>query len=150
MKVFIECEQGSRIKLEHRDGCMYPSDLCGHEKELVLDRILDIPFPANYGYVVDSEVQPDGDLQDAFVVHDEWDKFSPGQIVEAEPVLCIEFEDNGIRDDKLVFGSRAEWILPLLVSFLESYKPGCRVLGIKRQEEPFTLFTGEYDESYGG
>jgi len=146
MRVFIECEWRSRIKLEAKhDHGVLPGENCSLPC-LALDRIIDIPFPAYYGYVVGSEVQPDGDLQDAFVVSEL--PLKPGDIVRTNPQLHVAFEDNGVRDDKVICAYNRERAFDALydiIHFLTNYKKNCRVIGYTyyRENESIVLPTGE-------
>lgn len=105
--------------------------------DLVIDRILNNPFPENYGFIK-TTLSPDGDPLDAFVLA-RW-AMQPTSKVAGELVGVLKCVDNDKRDDKLIvnFGIPEEHIKPLIfniIDYLETYKPGFGVLGYGELEE---------------
>lgn len=90
--VFVEIPKDSPYKIEKT-------------KQIFLDRVLKIPCVQNYGYIVDSTIQPDGDLADCFIITNT--PLSTGLQIEMKNLdllAIIRYIDSGERDDKYVFG----------------------------------------------
>jgi inorganic pyrophosphatase len=85
----IEIPRGSNYKYEI-------------EKEtggLILDRVLEHHYPANYGFIPNT-LSEDGDALDIFVYSET--PIHPLAKVKLEVVGVIEMVDNGLKDDKLI------------------------------------------------
>lgn len=78
MKVFIECERGSRIKRTY-----------GLDLELKRQSETLLPYPYPYGFVLGTRAD-DGDGVDCYVLTEE--ALRHGRIVEAEPAAFRTFE----------------------------------------------------------
>ena len=123
MKAFIEIEPGSFDKWEYDEST----------DQFRLDRKLEIPYPASYGYLLDTEA-PDGDALDVFVVGS---ALRQGSWHEVFPLYLITCIDNGVKDDKLVvqrmtdnsFVPYTEQV-EAIVEFLSKYKKGFEVIDV--------------------
>lgn len=87
IKAIIEIPENSKEKIEIKNGVP------------VVDRLLSIPVPANYGYVLDTLAE-DGDALDIFVISNHILKTA--QVTEVTLVGLFKCTDQGIQDDKLV------------------------------------------------
>lgn len=85
----VEIPKGSNYKYEIDK----PSGL------LVLDRVLELHYPYNYGFIQDT-LSEDGDALDVFI-HTE-SPIHPLTRVNLEVVGVIEMTDNGVEDNKLI------------------------------------------------
>lgn len=111
---------------------------------LVLDRVLEMHYPANYGYIPHT-LSEDGDALDFFVYSEA--PIHPLVRVKLELLGVIEMIDTGVRDEKLVCrieGSTHPFdnTFSQLCYFLRSYKPGVLIQGVgdaKRAEEILRL-----------
>lgn len=112
--------KGTNYKYEHKNG------------KLVLDRVLAIDVPHNYGYIPGTMAN-DGDPVDVFV-------FSKRPIlalaeVEVEIIGGFYCFDNGIEDDKLLavlVGDEFKgysFVAEEVKQYLTRYKPGFKVEG---------------------
>lgn len=118
----VEIPQSSCVKYEFKNG------------NLVMDRELSGPVPYNYGFLPNSEVQPDGDLADIFIVTT-WPLY-PGTHVEVDIVCIFKCLDNGVEDDKYVGVPNGKNVsseaLLRIEYYLENYKSGFEVLGVDK------------------
>lgn len=94
VEVLVEVSKGSRNKYEmdHSSG------------KLVLDRVISLPFPANYGEMVEAEdrqktLARDGDPLDIVLMGDPIDV---GCVVKARLVGIMCMQDGGVWDNKLI------------------------------------------------
>ena len=122
----VEIPKGSKLKLEF------------HEDELVLDRVLKIPFPQNYGFIPNTTAD-DGDALDVVVICDE--DIPSGVHVKCKVVGLLEMIDCGEIDHKLLlvphWNKNVEtWkdleshVIPNLKTFFETYKPHPKIVTI--------------------
>ncbi len=88
MKVFIECERGSRIKRT------YGLDLKLERQSETL-----LPYPYPYGFVLGTRAD-DGDGVDCYVLTEE--PLRHGGIVEAEPAALLPMTEDGEEDGKVL------------------------------------------------
>ena len=90
-KVFIEIPAGGSIKYEVDE----------ETGELTLDRYLhtSMVYPANYGFIKDTEGQ-DGDPLDALVISQS--PAYPGVVVKCHAIGLLEMEDEGGIDTKII------------------------------------------------
>lgn len=133
MKCVIEIAKGSRNKYEIKDGKIY------------LDRVIDQPYPENYGYVPNSLAE-DGDALDIFVISDE--PIITGATVDVDVVAMVDMIDNGYKDNKLIgfiSGSEqnSELDIAQIIKFLETYKPGVLVGPVKLYNENVETYIKE-------
>lgn len=121
MKVIIEIPKGSKHKYEY-------DKLTGG---LYLDRIINHPYPHNYGFVPNTLCW-DGDPMDVFVVSDE--PIAPLATVSIELKGIVLMDDNGVSDPKLygtVVGDTHIYSPHDIVKFLKTYKPGVEVRSVE-------------------
>lgn len=124
MKVMIEIPKGSRNKYE------YDTSTQG----LHLDRIINHPYPQNYGFVPNT-LSEDGDPLDVFVISQE--PIAPLTTVSVEVKGVILMEDSGVLDHKLfatVVGDTHIYSPHDIVKFLRSYKPGVEVYSVEGKD----------------
>jgi len=123
VSVIIEMPKGTKDKLEVKDGL------------LVLDRVLDVAVPYNYGYIPNT-IEPDGDPTDVFVL-----SLQPiPSLTKVEATIFGKFTclDQGVSDDKYVAILKDEDLKKIPYScivtiedYLETYKKGFEVLDFK-------------------
>lgn len=89
MKAVIEIPKGSKYKYE----------VCKTTGVLVLDRVLHIPVPQNYGYIPFT-LSEDGDPLDVFLISDE--PIPPLTEVNIQVLGLIECVDTGQNDEKII------------------------------------------------
>lgn len=126
IQAIIEIPQGSLLKYEHQ-----PDD------SLLVDRLLNQPYPFNYGYIPHT-ICEDGDPLDVFVLGDI--AIFPLARVNIKPISIIYCKDNGLEDNKLIAvldgdEKSSSMGLDIILSFLRSYKPGFEVIKIGTQQE---------------
>lgn len=117
--------------IEMEAGTNYKYEIDKATGELVLDRVLNLFVPVNYGYVPNTMCD-DGDALDIFV----YSKYLlvPKSRVNVEILGVYKCVDNGQRDDKLVgmlVGERDKidgGPVFLIEHYLENYKAGFQVL----------------------
>ena len=88
MKVFIECERGSRIKRTY-----------GLDPELDRQSETRLPYPYPYGLVMGPRAD-DGDGVDCYVLTEE--ALRHGRIVEAEPAALLPMTEDDEEDGKIL------------------------------------------------
>jgi inorganic pyrophosphatase len=88
VKVFIECERGSRIKRN------YGIDLKLKRRSETL-----LPYPYPYGFIPGTRAD-DGDGVDCYVLTEE--PLEHGRIVEAEPAALLPMTEDGEEDGKIL------------------------------------------------
>ena len=118
----IEMPADSRYKYEIKNGI------------LVLDRVLSIPTPANYGYI-DNTLAEDGDPIDVFVVSKE--PIYPGARVQVELIGMFYCIDGAVTDNKLVGrlqGTSDGVSIESIRDYLEKYKVGFEVQDYTKDE----------------
>lgn len=118
-----------RVKIEIPHGSVVKYEFNKETGIMEVDRIVDIPYPFNYGFVKDT-MWYDGDPLDVILLGQF--KLHPGVELEAEPVAVIAMSDHGVSDAKLVcrisneeFKDYAKNIL----TFLKVYKDDVEVHG---------------------
>ena len=89
MKAVVEIPKHSRYKYEYDKK----------EDELVLDRVLAMKYPHNYGYIPET-LFDDGDPLDVFILSEE--PIVAGASVDIVPIAVLTVEDCGERDDKII------------------------------------------------
>lgn len=122
MKAIIEIPKGSYYKYEidKEDG------------SICIDRVIDIPYPQNYGFIPNT-LAPDGDALDVFVISDH--PIACLAKVSLDVIGLIRMNDNGISDNKLVCKIKGdlerEWVDSVIQiqHFLLSYKRNIEILG---------------------
>jgi len=67
---------------------------------LMLDRVLPIPCPQNYGFIKDLPIQADGDDLDVFVIS--FEPLIPLSEVKVRIIGMLLCDDNGIEDNKCI------------------------------------------------
>jgi len=88
VKVFIECERGSRIKRTY-----------GLDLELKRQGETLLPYPYPYGFVLGTRAD-DGDGVDCYVLTEE--PLEHGRIVEAEPAALLPMTEDDEEDGKIL------------------------------------------------
>lgn len=129
MKAIIEMPEGTKNKVE-----------CKANGHFVIDRVLDIPVPLNYGFVPNTLAE-DNDPLDIFVISD----FThlTGDTVEVDILGIFECTDQGVSDNKLLAKKKDqklthEQILSYMCRvghYLLNYKEGFKVLNYKSTDE---------------
>ncbi len=124
MKCTIEIPTHSYIKYEIKDN------------KLLVDRIIDYPYPANYGFV-NNTLWDDGDALDVFVLGL---PLHPTSQVEITPFAVIEMYDKGVSDYKLLASFNPKQTLKTnmvetIVSFLRTYKKGTEIRSVSIREK---------------
>lgn len=122
LKALIEIPENSKEKIEIKNGIP------------VVDRLLTIPVPANYGYVPDTLAE-DGDALDIFVISQ--NKLKTAQSVEVTVVGMFKCLDQGVQDNKLIAildGNKFDDVtifknVVQVGDYLINYKPGFIVEG---------------------
>lgn len=122
MRAIIEIPMQSRCKYE-----VDPSS-----GGLVLDRMLSMVCPANYGYIPNT-LAKDGDALDVFVICSE--KLQPLSSVEIELHAVVPMKDNGVLDEKIIATVKGDLVPETFVKtaidhirvFLTNYKKGTEV-----------------------
>jgi len=121
---------------------------------LILDRVLPVAVPVNYGYIVNT-LSEDGDPTDIFVASME--PIPPLTKVVVEVVGLIKCVDGGKEDDKLIGyikdDKKTKSVLNVeelenkVVRYLTAYKKGMSVLSVldstdaaKRVKQAYSLF----------
>lgn len=114
IRVKIEIPKGSNVKYEMNKST----------GALEVDRILDVEYPFNYGFMPDT-LWDDGDALDVILIGDF--TLHPGVELMAKPVAVVKMYDNGISDFKLVCtfdGSNFRDYKNQILDFLKTYKKG--------------------------
>jgi len=114
MKAIVEIPKGSIYKYELKHGV------------LILDRVLSIPYPANYGFIPNT-LSEDGDELDIFVYSET--PIHPLSQVKLEVLGVIEMLDGGVNDDKLICRLENSFhpvdnSFSQIIYFLRNYKVG--------------------------
>lgn len=115
----VEIPAGSRYKYE-----LTP------KKELVLDRVTKLPYPANYGFVSNS-LAADYDPLDIFIISSK--PLQPGAFVTVEVITGFEGKDSKLSDPKLIGVLEGDMVPGLSIiiteveSFLKNYKTSYRL-----------------------
>jgi inorganic pyrophosphatase len=127
-------------QVEIRKGSMLKTEFNKLINKLVIDRCVDQPYPAPYGFIKNTLAE-DGDPLDFFYV---------GLVHLEENMLfkvCLQgvilVEDNGVKDHKLLVKLENDYVDPITAAgklgeikqFLKTYKPGVKVLGVKGLKE---------------
>lgn len=89
MKVIIEIPKNSFIKYE----------LDTKTGQLICDRILQIPFPQNYGFIPNTKAQ-DGDELDVVLLLEQ--SLHPNTQIECKIIGYLEMEDEKGIDEKII------------------------------------------------
>lgn len=119
-KAIIEISSGSRSKYEI-------------DKEsglLTLERELELPYPANYGFVPNT-LSADGDALDIFVISHY--PIDPLTVIRYKLVGHIAMLDQGIEDDKLIatLPNYDQYVdVSAIVLFLQKYKKGTEIVSL--------------------
>lgn len=116
---------------------------------LVLDRVLAIPCPHNYGFIAGLPLQADGDPLDAFILS--FEPLVPLSQVKIRPLGIFVCEDNGVEDNKVVgqivgdFYRDFDYIKSIRF-YLENYKTGFKILEYKvfNDEALFKNYVGGF------
>lgn len=121
--VINEIPLGSKVKYEINE----------QTGELYVDRIVDVSYPLNYGYVP-CTLARDGDPLDVFLTIP--DPITPGALIGARPIGVIHTLDGEFEDPKVImnptfmYGDVSPSIVDEIVTFLETYKKGVEVVSI--------------------
>jgi inorganic pyrophosphatase len=112
LKVLIEIPKNQTTKIEYE----YES------KELFFDRCLDLPMAENYGSILGSKIQEDGDEADCFILTER--KLSPNLIIPTDKLVLIgriNFIDKSEKDLKNLFLIKEEYDRALLLASNADY-----------------------------
>lgn len=101
---------------------------------LVLDRVLPIPCPQNYGFIKNLPIQPDNDPLDVFIIS--FEPLVPLSEVKIRPLGILLCEDGGIEDNKVIAKIEGDFYQNYTYFkdirwYLENYKTGFKVLEYK-------------------
>ena len=137
MKVnsIVEIRQNSRYK--------YEMDL--DSGILILDRVIKLPYPASYGYIVGS-LEEDGDALDLFVCSKE--PIVQGALITVNIVGAFVCKDDGVYDRKVISylpdehsSSQIEYIDYMKIKeFLTNYKENFEVIEYVTQDEAIKIY----------
>lgn len=114
--------------------------------ELVLDRVLNVRIPFNYGYVANT-LASDGDPLDVFVISK--DPITPLALAKASVFGVFLCRDQGVIDHKLIailsgeesrLGMIKSSCLLMIKQYLQSYKEGFEVLDYKDLEDAKRIY----------
>lgn len=117
-----------RMVVEIPRDCKIKYEMDHKRHQLVVDRVLKLKYPFNYGFMPET-LWDDGDPLDAILVGD----FSlhPMAEVEAEPVALVKMYDQGESDFKLICrldtSDDLQYYRKMVEAFLESYKDGVEI-----------------------
>lgn len=110
--------------------------------ELVLDRVVSIPYPYNYGFIPDT-LEDDGDPADIYIISQ--DPIVPKTKVKVELIGVFKCLDNGIKDDKFIgilIGDKDSVLeLDRIQNFLSKYKNGFQVIQREEKKEAESLLS---------
>lgn len=124
LKAIIEIPENSKEKIEIKNGVP------------VVDRLLSVAIPANYGYIKDTLAE-DGDALDIFVLSK--NALKTAQEVEVNVIGIFKCTDQGIQDDKLFAVLSTDKFDDVVIfknlaqvgHYLINYKPGFVVEGYR-------------------
>jgi len=122
--VIIEIPKDCKIK--------YEIDKSG---KLMVDRILELNYPFNYGYIPNT-LWEDGDALDAVVIGDF--TLYPQSVINVEPIAVVKMYDDGVSDYKIICrvnNDHFEEYWNTIKEFLEVYKKGVRIDGYDVEKE---------------
>ncbi len=125
LKAIVEIPKGSYYKYE-RDK---------ETGQLILDRTIQLAYPANYGYV-EGTLAGDGDPLDIFILSEH--PIPPLTVVTVDVFAAVKCSDNGAVDDKLlarISGDGYPGVLADIPWFLSFYKEGFKVGEFMNMEE---------------
>lgn len=131
VEAIVEIQAGSRFKYEiNGDGW------------LSLDRVISIPYPANYGFIPET-LELDGDPLDIFILSTE----PIAQLARVNVMLIagIICKDDGIQDNKLVGVIKDDFAIETFIindicTFLTSYKKNFVLENIVTKEDALQLY----------
>ena len=124
----IEIERQLMGVIEIPTGSVYKYELEKKSGGLILDRVIPIGVPANYGFIPRT-LSEDGDPLDVYILCDH--PIVPLTQVKIELRGIILMTDNGENDEKLlavIKGDQKIYDLDPIGRFLASYKPGIVVI----------------------
>lgn len=140
LKAIIEMPEGTRYKYEQ-----------GPNGNMLLDRVLSVPIPHNYGFIPNT-LAPDGDALDVFIVGLKGHPLTQGTELEFTPIAILTCEDNGQSDDKVIgVLPGVELTRSYLVdiyNYLATYKPGFKVLDYKDKPEDIAKIVEATEAAY--
>ncbi len=121
--------------IEMPKGTMLKYELEKNTGALILDRVLRVPVPANYGFIPQT-LSADGDPLDVFVYSTY--SIEPLTIVGLNVERVIMMTDNGEQDEKIIatlYGENFPWTgaekrVDATLQYLQSYKKGIKVIDV--------------------
>ncbi len=121
--------------IEMPRGTMLKYELEKTTGALILDRVLRVPVPANYGFFPQTLSQ-DGDPLDVFVYSNY--SIEPLTIVGLNIERVVMMTDNGEQDEKIIatlYGDHFPWNttekrVDLTLEYLKTYKQGIKILDV--------------------
>jgi len=121
-------------RIEIPKNSYFKYELNKNYTNLVVDRVLSIPCPFNYGFMEDCPIQADGDPLDVFVISAE-PLVSLSQ-VKIRPLGIFLCQDQGVEDNKVVGEIEGDFYkdynyIKAIRFYLENYKPGFKILEYK-------------------
>lgn len=133
--------------IEIPQNCKYKYEVDKISGKLVLDKVLTMSYPANYGYIPDT-LSEDGDPLDVFVISRA--PLVPLSRVKLTLLGVIEMYDNGVQDEKLfcvLEGDSVEidnYYLNI-PEFLKTYKAGTFVRGFYGEKRALKVLEDSRD-----
>lgn len=129
MKAVVEMPMGTSNKWEiKKDG------------KLVIDRVLKMPVPVNYGFIPGTLCE-DGDALDVFIISDR--EYAPGDQAQIDVIGLFTCKDQGVGDDKVLAKLRGAKLsqneilshMCRVGHYLLNYKSGFEILDYKSIDE---------------
>jgi inorganic pyrophosphatase len=110
-------------------GTRYKYEIDKSDNKLIVDRLIPIPCPYNYGFIPET-LSPDGDPLDIFIISEE--PVAPTTKIRVKIVDVVRCIDNGEEDDKIIAVVEGDLPEPGLIAdsiekikdYLETYKQG--------------------------
>lgn len=125
----------------------YELDIEKDSGKLVLERVLSMRYPTNYGFILNT-IGEDGDALDIFIYSE--DPLVPLSEVKLDVLGVIEITDEGIKDEKIICGINSS-IHPVEASFnkvryfLMNYKKDVLITNVGNQEQALQLINEARD-----
>lgn len=132
IKAIVEMPAYTRYKYEAKNG------------KLILDRILRVDVPCNYGYFPGT-LEKDGDPADCFIFS--YMPLQPLAEINIEILGGFACVDNGVQDDKLfakIYGdfyiNIGAYDVALIYNYLNTYKEGFNIIKQLSKEEAIQVY----------
>ena len=127
------------VIIEMPKGTSYKYEVDKDSGRLVLDRVLELQIPENYGFIPNT-LSEDGDPLDVFVFSKE--PIPPLTKVTGKVLGGYACLDSGVKDDKIFIsvGDSFDWAANIF-DYLSSYKRGFQVLNQLTIQEASDIVT---------